>query len=218
MSKNWTANRRQDHYYHRAKAENYRSRAAFKLLQMGERYHIFKEGDVVIDLGANPGGWCQAAREMIGVNGIIIGIDLKPIEPIKGVHFIRGDARSERVRMEINTILYGDDVPETKDGDEPDFNSRKVNIVCSDMSPKISGAYSTDHARSIELAELSLKFAEDYLKPGGGYVVKVFDGDMTHDFFREIKKKFRMTKRHSPIASRNSSSEIYIIALGYRTH
>ena len=214
MSKNWKAGRRQDHYYHRAKAENYRSRAAFKLLQMSERYSIFKEGDVVIDLGANPGGWCQAAKQLVGEQGVVIGIDLKPIEPLKGVHLIRGDARAERVRKEINTILYG----EGYIGIEGDFENRKVNVVCSDMSPKISGNYSTDHARSIELAELSLRFAEDYLKPGGGYVVKVFDGDMTHDFFQAIKKRFRMAKRHSPIASRNQSSEIYIIALGYRSH
>ena len=212
MSKNWQAGRRQDHYYHRAKSENYRSRAAFKLLQMSERYSIFKEGDIVIDLGANPGGWCQAAQKLVGDEGVVIGIDLKPIEPLKGVHLIRGDARLPRVKKEVNDILFGEDAGEVR------IKDRKVNLVVSDMSPKISGNYSTDHARSIELAELSLKFAEEYLKPGGGYVVKVFDGDMTHDFFQQIKKKFRMSKRHSPIASRNQSSEIYIIGLGYRTH
>ena len=125
MSKNWQAGRRQDHYYHRAKAENYRSRAAFKLLQMSERYSIFKEGDVVIDLGANPGGWCQAAKQLVGDDGMVIGIDLKPIEPLKGVHLIRGDARSDRVRKEINTILFGED----HIVDEGDFDSRIVLVL-----------------------------------------------------------------------------------------
>lgn len=202
MSKNWKAARRKDHYYKKAKSEDYRSRSAFKLKQMCERYYIIKEGDVVVDLGANPGGWCQVALEIVGEEGLVIGIDIKPIEPIEGVHFIRGDARADRVRKEVDKIL--------EDG------GRKVNVVVSDMSPKISGNYSTDHARSIELAELSLAFAEDYLRPGGGYVAKVFDGDLTHEFFQAIKQKFRMSKRHSPIASRNSSSEIYIIGLGYK--
>ncbi len=206
MGKNWQANRRRDYFYKKAKSENYRSRAAFKLRQMCERYRIIKEGDIVIDLGANPGGWCQMAKELVGEEGLVIGIDLKPIEPIKNVHLIRGNAKSERVKKMIDDILAKER--------EKDI---KINVVISDMSPNISGNYSMDHAVSIELAELSLSFAEKYLRPGGGYVVKVFDGDMTHDFFhKEIRTRFRMAKRHSPIASRSASSEIYIIALGYK--
>ncbi len=206
MAKNWQANRRKDHFYKKAKAQNFRSRAAFKLQQMCERYRIIKEGDIIIDLGANPGGWCQVAKELVGEEGLVIGVDLKPIEPIKGVHLIKGNAKSERVKRAINEIL-----------EKEREKNIKVNVVISDMSPKISGNYHMDHAVSVGLAELSLSFAEEYLRPGGGYVVKVFDGDMTHDFFhKEIRTRFRMAKRHSPIASRSSSSEIYIIALGYK--
>jgi len=195
MSKRWAQERKKDYYYRMAKRDNYRSRATYKLSQINRRFDIFKPGDIVIDLGANPGGWSQMALELIGETGMVIALDLKPIEPIQGVTFIRGDVRSKITKKKIRELI-----PETG-----------VNIIISDMAPNISGNYSLDHAKSIELAEMALEYADEFLKKGGHMIVKVFDGDMAGDYFNRIKAKFKVAKRHAPKASRKSSSEIYMI-------
>lgn len=200
MSKQWMADRRRDHYYKLAKAQNYRSRAAFKLRQINEKFKVMKTGDVVLDLGANPGGWSQVAIETVGNPGKVLAIDIKGIEPIDGVHFYKGDVRAGETKGWIRENLGG----------------RGVNLVISDMSPNITGNYSMDHARSMELAEMAFEFARAHLAPGGNMVIKLFDGDMTRAFVDAIRLKFRMVKRHSPKASRSSSSEVYIIAKGYK--
>lgn len=200
MSKRWQSERKRDHYYRKAKTEEYRSRAAYKLIQMDEKFGLIKQGDVVIDMGANPGGWSQVAAEKVGEGGIVIAIDLKPIKPIKGVEVLRGNALSEGTIAEVKALLDG----------------KRACTIISDMSPNISGTYSLDHARSIELAEMSLKYSYEFLKKGGNLVVKVFDGDMTQDLFKRIKKSFQVAKRHAPKASRKSSSEIYLIGKGFR--
>jgi len=200
MGKHWQSERKRDHYYRKAKVDDYRSRAAYKLSQMDERFDLISPGDVVIDLGAHPGGWSQVAAEMVGESGLVIAIDLKPIKAIKGVEVIRGDALSEKTRAEVKVLLDG----------------RQAWTIISDMSPNISGNYSLDHACSMELAELSLIYSNEFLKKGGNLVVKVFDGDMTRDLFLKIKKSFQVAKRHAPKASRKSSSEIYLIGKGFR--
>jgi len=200
MSKRWLQKRKRDHYYRRAKQENYRSRAAFKLKQINTAFRIFRPGYTVIDLGANPGGWSQVAAELVGEKGVVIAVDLKPIEPIPGVTVLRGDARSLITWKKIKRELPGG----------------KANVVISDMAPNISGNYSLDHARSMELAEMALECSLEFLRPGGSLVVKVFDGDMASQLFRKIKTKFMVAKRHSPKASRKSSSEIYMIGIGYK--
>ncbi len=197
MSHRWMAERKRDYYYRKAKKENYRSRAAYKLMQMDEHFNIFRKGDVVIDLGASPGGWSQVASELIGDAGNVIAIDIKPIEPITGVVTIKGDARSETVLANIRKVI-GDD---------------GVDIVISDMAPNISGNYSFDHARSVELAEMALAYSDMFLRKGGKMVVKVFDGDMAPDLFNRIKGRFKTAKRYAPKASRKSSSEIYMLGI-----
>lgn len=200
MSKRWAQERKKDHYYKMAKRDNYRSRAAYKLTQIDRRFDLFKTGDTVIDLGANPGGWSQMALELVGETGMVIALDLKPIEPIPGVTFVKGDVRSKITKRKVSDLL-----PETG-----------VNVIISDMAPNISGNYSLDHAKSIELAEMALEYVDEFLKKGGHMIVKVFDGDLAGDYFNLIKEKFKIAKRHAPKASRKSSSEIYMIGMSKR--
>jgi 23S rRNA (uridine2552-2'-O)-methyltransferase len=200
MGKRWQSERKKDHYYRKAKTEEYRSRAAYKLEQMDSKFSLMKTGDVVIDLGANPGGWSQIALDKVGESGTVIAIDIKPVKAIKGVEIYRGDALAEKTKGDIKVLLDG----------------KQASVILSDMSPNISGTYSLDHARSIELAEMSLVYTDEFLKKGGHLVVKVFDGDLTKELFLRIKKSFQVAKRHAPKASRKSSSEIYLIGKGFR--
>ncbi|HRR67184.1 MAG TPA: RlmE family RNA methyltransferase [Methanomassiliicoccales archaeon] len=198
MSKNWMQERRRDYYYRKAKQLDYRSRASFKLMQLDERFSLFKEGMTVVDLGAAPGGWLQVAAERVGPRGRVIGVDLQPIEPLEGVRTIKGDVRRKEVREELLSLTGG-----------------RVDMVMSDMSPNISGSYSMDHARSIELCEIALAFALEALSPGGSLVFKMFEGDMSRDLVTEVQRHFATVKRYSPQASRASSSEIYVVAKGF---
>ena len=198
MSKNWLQQRRRDYYYRKAKQLDYRSRASFKLIQIHERFNLFKNGMTVVDLGAAPGGWLQVAAERVGPKGKVVGVDLQPIEPIDGVQTIKGDIRKQEVMDELLVLTGG-----------------KVDLVLSDMSPNITGSYSMDHARSIELCEMALTFALATLSPNGKMVFKMFEGDLSRDLVAEVQKHFETVKRYSPEASRSSSSEIYVVAKGF---
>jgi 23S rRNA (uridine2552-2'-O)-methyltransferase len=199
MSKRWLKERKNDFYYKKAKQLNYRSRASFKLHQIDERFSIFKEGYSVADLGAAPGGWLQIAEERVGEQGKVVGVDLQHIDPLAGVETIRGDMTKPETVEELKRLLGG-----------------KANVVISDMSPNISGAYSIDHARSIDLCTHALNFAKQTLKPGGSLVMKVFEGEMINEFLAEVRKSFVTVRLHAPKASRSSSSEIYIVAKGFK--
>lgn len=198
MSKNWMQERRRDYYYRKAKQLDYRSRASFKLMQLDDRFNLFKPGMTVVDLGAAPGGWLQVAAERVGPKGTVVGVDLQPIEPLEGVRTIKGDIRKQEVRDELLVLTGG-----------------RVDIVLSDMSPNITGSYSMDHARSIELCEMALSFALATLSRNGKLVFKMFEGDMSRDLIVEVQKHFETVKRYSPEASRSSSSEIYVVAKGF---
>jgi 23S rRNA (uridine2552-2'-O)-methyltransferase len=198
MSKRWLAERKNDYYYKKAKKMDYRSRAAFKLKQIDDRFHILRKGARVVDLGAAPGGWLQVAREVVGPSGKVVGLDMQSIEPIDDVIVIRGDIREEETVNELFSQIGG-----------------KVDVVLSDMSPHISGSYSMDHARSVELCHHGLVFASKVLKKRGCMVMKIFQGDMMQDFLAELRKHFGEVRLHGPKASRSSSSEIYIIAKGF---
>ncbi len=197
MSKRWVAERKQDGYYKKAKKEGYRSRSAYKLLQMNKRYNLIKSKDTVLDLGAAPGGWSQVAFEVVGPEGLVVGVDLQKIEPIEGVTFLRGDITKTQTLEEIMDIISHADV------------------VVSDMSPNITGHYSMDHAKSVELAEMALDIAGKILKRKGNFVVKVFEGDLFQDYFKDVESHFGFIKAHSPKASRKQSSEIYVIGKGF---
>jgi 23S rRNA (uridine2552-2'-O)-methyltransferase len=198
LPKAWLQERKRDYYYKKAKEEKYRSRAAYKLFEAAQKYHFIKYGDVVVDLGAAPGGWVQAARKIVGGKGFVLGVDLKPIEPFpqSNVKTIIGDITEEEVIEQILRML-----------------PRKADAVISDASPNISGIWEVDHARQIDLAQHALKIAMETLRPPGNFFVKVFQGDLLDDFVKKMKKHFEIVKIVKPKASRAKSSEIFLLGM-----
>ncbi|MEM2337269.1 MAG: RlmE family RNA methyltransferase [Candidatus Bathyarchaeia archaeon] len=198
MPKAWIQERKRDYYYKKAKEEKYRSRAAYKLFQAAEKYHFIKKGDVVVDLGAAPGGWTQAARKIVGSKGFVLGVDLKPVEPFSehNVRTIIGDITEEGIVGQICEKL-----------------PKKADVVISDVSPNISGIWELDHARQIDLAQKALEIALEILKPNGNFFVKVFQGDMLDDFVAKVKRYFREVKVIKPKASRARSSELFVLGV-----
>ena len=198
MPKAWIQERKRDYYYKKAKAEKYRSRAAYKLFQAIEKYHFIKNGDVVVDLGAAPGGWVQAARKIVGGRGFVLGVDLKPVEPFprSNVRTIIGDINEQETLEQILSML-----------------PRKADVVISDASPNISGIWEVDHARQIDLAHQSLKIALETLRPLGNFFVKVFEGDLLVDFINKVKRHFEVVRIIKPKASRAKSSEIFVLGM-----
>lgn len=194
-SKQWMNEHVNDPYVQRAQKEGYRSRAAYKLLEIDERDHLFKPGMVVVDLGATPGGWSQVAAAKLGPGGKVIALDLLPLHPISGVEFIQGDFREDSVLMELEEKLEG----------------RKVGLVISDMAPNISGIGMADQARAMELAELALDFSVNHLNPGGAFLVKVFQGAGFEDYVKLMRSHFGRVLTRKPKASRDRSSELYLL-------
>jgi 23S rRNA (uridine2552-2'-O)-methyltransferase len=197
VPKAWIQDRKRDYYYQKAKKEKYRSRAAYKLFQAIKKYDFIKYGDVVVDLGAAPGGWIQAARKTAGKKGFVLGVDLKAIEPFEQsyVRTIICDVREPEAAQEILSML-----------------PRKADVVISDASQNISGIWEVDHARQIDLAQLALEIALKTLKPHGNFFVKVFQGDMLDDFTHKVKQHFENVLVIKPKASRAKSSEMFILA------
>jgi 23S rRNA (uridine2552-2'-O)-methyltransferase len=199
VTKRWRADRHRDKYYRKAKREHYRSRAVYKLKQIDYKFDLIRPGDTVVDLGASPGGWSQVAAELVGPGGKVVAADMDRMPPIEGVAFVRGDIREKAVVDRVLELL-----PEG------------VDVVISDMSPDISGNYPYDHARSIELCEHALRFAEEVLMDGGNFLCKMFSGDMSKGFVGRVRKAFGETHVERPRASRSSSSEVYVVGLDYR--
>ncbi len=194
-SKQWMNEHVNDPYVQRAQKEGYRSRAAYKLLEIDERDHLFKPGMVVVDLGATPGGWSQVAAARVGQGGKVIALDLLPLHPIPGVEFIQGDFREDSVLAQLEEKLGG----------------RKVGLVISDMAPNISGIGMADQARAMELAELALDFSVRHLNPGGTFLVKVFQGVGFEDYVKLMRSHFGRVLTRKPKASRDRSSELYLL-------
>jgi 23S rRNA (uridine2552-2'-O)-methyltransferase len=194
-SKQWMMEHVNDVYVQRAKAEGYRSRAAYKLIEVAERDKLLKPGMVVVDLGAAPGGWSQVAAAKLGARGRVIALDLLPMEPLRNVTFLEGDFREEAVVRALEQELAG----------------RPIDLVLSDMSPNISGIALSDQARAMYLAELALEFAVKQLKPGGGLLVKVFQGSGFQEFLREMRSRFAQVVTRKPEASRGRSNELYLL-------
>jgi len=197
MGREWVKQRKHDRYYRAAKRQAYRSRSAIKLSQLDARYRIFSGGDVVVDLGAAPGGWSQIARERIGPRGRVISIDLAPMAPLEGVELVRGDFTKTEAQATLFELL-----------------GKPADVVMSDMAPKLSGARSYDEARTLELAEATLGFAMRALRPGGTLLVKVFQGEGYRGFLDRVRTRFEAAKGVKPSASTRESAEIYVLALG----
>jgi 23S rRNA (uridine2552-2'-O)-methyltransferase len=198
LPKSWIQDRKRDYYYQKAKAENYRSRATYKLSQAAKKYHFIRKGDVVVDLGAAPGGWIQAARKIVGKRGFVLGVDLKPIAPFPQEY--------------VRTIVADFTEPEALQ-QIIDFLPRKADVVLSDASPKISGIWEVDNARQIDLAAQALRLALSMLRPSGNFFVKVFEGDMLTGFVKTVKTHFEVVKVIKPKASRAKSSEMFLLAM-----
>jgi 23S rRNA (uridine2552-2'-O)-methyltransferase len=196
----WLKRHVNDPYVHRAKAHGYRSRAAYKLIEIADRDGLARRGDAVVDLGAAPGGWSQALVERIGRSGRVIAVDLLEIAPIPGVTIVRGDFREEAVLERLEDALGGE----------------KLDLVVSDMAPNLSGVRATDQARSIHLCELALEFARLHLKPNGAFLVKAFQGAGYPEFLGAMRGVFIDVSSRKPGASRGGSSEMYLLGKGLK--
>jgi 23S rRNA (uridine2552-2'-O)-methyltransferase len=200
-TKGWIKERKNEFYFKKAKEENYRSRATYKLTQAIDRYHFIKFGNVVVDLGAAPGGWIQAARKFTTKKGFVLGVDLKPIAPFEQA-YIRTIVLDMTEPGAVEQILS--------------FLPGKADVVISDMSPNISGVWEVDHARQIDLATKALTTALQILCEHGNFFTKVFEGDLVNDFIEKVKDYFEEVKLVKPPASRSKSSEMYVLGLDMR--
>jgi len=197
-SARWLKEHFSDPYVKRAQAEGWRSRAVFKLEELIERDRLLKPGMVVVDLGAAPGGWSQMVRERLGDKGRTVALDILSMPDIAGVEFIQGDFREDAVVQQLEAIL----------GDT------KVDLVLSDMAPNMSGVDTVDQARAMHLAELAQDFAGIHLKPGGAFLVKLFNGRGSDEYLKNLRKGYERVSMRKPKASRARSPEVYALALG----
>ena len=199
-SKVWMQEHVNDPWVQRAQADGWRSRAAFKLLEIDDKARLLRPGMMVVDLGCAPGSWSQVAVKRIQPGGRLIGLDLLPMEPMHGVEFIQGDFREDSVLQQLEAAL----------------NGRAVDLVLSDMAPNISGIAASDQARGMHLAELTLEFCRDHLKPGGDMLVKVFQGSGFVELRKMLAEAFETLQTKKPAASRDRSAETYLLGRGKR--
>ena len=196
MGRRFVRERRADPYYRAAQEHGLRSRAAFKLEYLDRRFHLLRPGDRVLDLGAAPGGWALYAAAAVDPGGEVVAVDLRPIEPIDGVRVVRGRVGDPRLAERLGPGRF--------------------DVVVSDLSPRISGAYATDHARSVDLVRQALELARSVLGRGGAFAAKVFDGELVGPLVEDLTAMFSTVRRTKPPASREGSSEIYLVAQGFR--
>ncbi len=186
-----------DEFVRRAGKEGYRSRAAYKLMEIDDRDHLLRPGMMVVDLGAAPGSWSQVVMQRLKTNGRVIALDLLEMQPIPGVEFLQGDFGDVEVLDRLKKILSG----------------RQADLVISDMAPNMSGVGLVDQAKAMALAELSLEFALEWLKPGGNFLVKVFIGSGFEEIVRDMRQGFEKVATRKPKASRGRSAETYLLGL-----
>ena len=202
-STRWLQRQLNDPYVEEAKRRGYRSRAAFKLTEIDDRYHFLKPGMTVLDLGAAPGGWSQIAAERVGSaegRGQVLAVDLSPIEPLPGVEVLTQDVSADDAPAAIRAALKGG----------------RADVVLSDMAAPATGHRSTDHLRVVALVEAALDLAEDVLKPGGTFLAKVFQGGAGGELVAKLKRSFAKVHHVKPKASRKESPEVYVLATGFR--
>ena len=197
-SKRWLAEHFDDHYVKLAQQQGLRSGAAFKLIELNDKYRFLHKGMRVVDLGSAPGGWSQVVQRVLGGNGRIIALDILPMDPIEDVTFIEGDFTEDGPLALLEEALGG----------------QNADLVLSDMAPNMSGMGAVDQPRAMYLAELALAFAEQWLEPGGSFVVKVFHGEGFDNFVRQTRSLFEKVQVRKPAASRSRSREVYV--LGHR--
>ncbi|AVR88803.1 RlmE family RNA methyltransferase [Thauera aromatica] len=199
-SRAWVHDHLNDPYVQRAQAEGYRARAAYKLIEIDDRDRLLRPGAVAVDLGAAPGSWCQVAVKRCAPNGRVFALDLLPMEAVAGVDFLLGDFTEEAVLEALEARLEG----------------AQVDVVLSDMAPNLSGVAAVDQARSIHLCELALDFARRHLRPGGHFLVKVFQGEGFMAYRKQMEAAFASVQVRKPKASRDRSAEVYLLGKGPR--
>ena len=199
-SKAWLQEHVNDPYVQRAKAEGWRSRASFKLMEIDDRDKLIRPGEIVVDLGAAPGGWSQVAAQRLKGTGRVIALDLLEMPGIHWVEFFQGDFRDAAILAQLEEKLAGD----------------PVGLVLSDMAPNMSGIPVSDQARMMHLAELGLEFSENWLKPDGAFLVKLFQGYGYEEFVGSMRKVFKTVSTRKPGASRDRSAELYLLGKGLR--
>lgn len=199
-SKAWLHEHVNDHYVHMAQKDGYRARAAYKLLEINQKDKLIKPGTVLADLGSAPGSWSQVAAKLVGKTGAVFALDILPMDAIEGVSFIQGDFREDAVLEQFEALL----------------DNRPLDLVICDMAPNMSGSAVTDQARSFYLCELALDFASQHLKPGGSFLVKVFQGAGYQEYTAAMREIFASVQTRKPDASRNRSSEIYLLGKNKR--
>ena len=197
-SNRWMSEHFDDHYVKMAQQKGFRSRSAFKLLELQDKYRLIKPGMVIVDLGAAPGGWCQVVQPLLGDSGKLIALDILEMEPVHGVGFIHGDFTEDEPLQALDAALGG----------------KQVDLVLSDMAPNMSGMATIDQAKAMYLAELALEFVREKLKPGGDFVVKLFQGTDFDGYVREVRSVFNKVQVRKPKASRPRSREVYLLARG----
>jgi 23S rRNA (uridine2552-2'-O)-methyltransferase len=195
----WRTHQRDDPYFRLAKAEGYRARSAYKLLQIQDTFHILSRGQTVLDLGAAPGSWSQVASAIVGSNGKTIAVDLQPIEPLPGVVLLQGDINSAATQAEILEASGG-----------------AVDVVLSDAAPSTSGIRDRDHALSVELVYSALQVARQALRPGGHLVAKVFEGSDLPSLIVDLRQHFDRVKPNYPEATHREGREVFMVCLGFR--
>lgn len=198
-SRKWLDRQHSDPYVKQAQREGYRSRAAYKLLEIQEKDRIFRPGMRVLDLGAAPGSWCQIAARLVGPGGSVVALDLLPMDPLPGVSILQGDFREPEMLERLCATLGG----------EP------LDLVLSDMAPNITGMSVVDQPRAMYLVELALELARLRLQPGGSLVVKVFQGTGFDEVLLEIRQSFARVVSRKPKSSRSQSRELYLVAKGF---
>jgi 23S rRNA (uridine2552-2'-O)-methyltransferase len=196
----WLTEHFTDEFVKRARKEGYRSRAVYKLQEIDERDRLLKPGMVVVDLGAAPGAWSQYVKEKVGPAGRVVALDILPMEALAGIETLQGDFTEDEVLAALLKAL----------------NSQPVDLVISDMAPNMSGIDSSDQARAMYLAELALDFAGKVLKPGGAFLVKVFQGRGFNELYKVMQGQFARVATRKPKASRARSAELYLLATGFR--
>jgi 23S rRNA (uridine2552-2'-O)-methyltransferase len=199
-SRTWLERQISDPYVARAKREGFRSRAAYKLAEIDDKYRLFKPGARVVDLGAAPGGWSEIAARRVGANGRVIALDILDLKPIPGVEFLKLDFLDDAAPERLKAMLGG----------------RKADVVLSDMAANATGHRQTDHLRIMGLAEAAAGFAREVLAPGGAFLCKVLQGGTEAALLAELKRDFTTVKHVKPPASRSDSAELYLLAMGFR--
>jgi len=212
MSKRWFQAHQRDTWRRQARSKGYRARSAFKLKQIQEKFTLIREGDLVLDVGSHPGGWTQVSVEETGPNGFVLGIDLLASAPVEGAQMIIGDVTEESSQAEILELLQngmkvnGKPLPPVNEGE-----TRLFNTIVSDISPRLTGQYDRDQAISLELVAMVFDFTLPLLRPGGAFVTKIFQGTGIEGIVNAAKQRFSRVQRFSPEASRNSSSEVFLV-------